>query len=81
MSDLDDFMKSMAEPGPGEREALEAEAKAALVSGHVSVHDALQGWQRGWIDDQRAMQLTGIGSVAEMLDACRSSDIEIRRNT
>lgn len=79
LTELKAFLESLAEPGPGEREELERIAKAALASGRVSVHDALVGWQNGWIDDARAMQLTGADSVEQLHEICRSSDIEVKR--
>lgn len=53
----------------------------AVESGRIGVHDALQAWQHGLIDTTRAMELTGLESIEEMLQCCRSSDVEIRRGT
>lgn len=53
-------------------------AQARLASGKVSVHDALEGWQNGWIDDDRAMSLSGAETVAQLYEIAFSSDVHIR---
>jgi hypothetical protein len=72
LADIDD-LGILAESAPGEREALEAEARAALASGHVTVGDAIAGWQRGWIDDARALELTSAADVYELRRLAQSS--------
>lgn len=44
----------------------------------LSIHDALDAWQAGEIDEEMALALTGATSRRELYVFCRWSDVKIR---
>ena len=42
----------------------------------MSVHDALTAWRRGAISTEKALQLSGSTTVAELDDLCRACGVE-----
>ena len=43
----------------------------------MSVHDALEAWQRGQISDGEACKLTGMYTRQDLYTLCSKSDVEI----
>ena len=43
----------------------------------MSVHDALEAWQRGKISDGEACKLTGMHTRRDLYRLCRQSDVVI----